>query len=70
VGLSNNEADHAQLQRVSSTGKGISAEWKAEVDAMLLQVRARLRRTPAHPLPIAQHFQLTVHALATLARSL
>jgi hypothetical protein len=62
-------ADHAQVQRLSYTGKRISAKWKAEVDAMLLQVRARLRWTPAHPLPIAQHFELTVRALATLARS-
>jgi hypothetical protein len=70
LGLSHNEADHAQVQRLSYTEKGISAEWKAEVDALLLQVRARLRWTPAHPLPIAQHFELTVPVLTTLARSL
>jgi hypothetical protein len=51
VGVSHNEADHAQVQRLPYTGKGISAEWKAEVDAMLLQVRARLRWKPAHSLP-------------------
>jgi hypothetical protein len=47
----------------------ISAEWKAEMDAMLLHVRARLLQTPAHPLPIAQHSQLPVRALTALARS-
>jgi hypothetical protein len=60
--LHTNSEDHPQTPRQPYTAKGLSAEWKREVDAMLLQVRTACAAR-AHP--IAQNTHSNSHHRAS-----